>query len=104
LAKKKLLSWPRNGNHLCHQQQIYGILNKTFLRTQFTVPDNSGATRGDIYPGRSTVGAPNWRRNVTYQVRNVKCQRMLILAVYKMSNVIAKSHEDHQGLQSEQLW
>jgi len=29
---------------------------------------------------------------------------MLIIAIYKISNVIAKSHRDHQGSQSEQLW
>jgi len=28
-------------------------------------------------PGRSTLGAPNWGRNVTFLLRNVKCQRML---------------------------
>jgi len=39
-----------------------------------------------------------------YQLRNVKCQRMLTITNYKMSNVIAKSHQDHQRSQSEQLW
>jgi len=29
---------------------------------------------------------------------------MLIIAIYKISNVIAKSRRDHQGSQSEQLW
>jgi len=29
---------------------------------------------------------------------------MLITAIYKTSNVIAKSDQDHQGSQSEQLW
>jgi len=29
---------------------------------------------------------------------------MLIITIYKMSNVIAKSHQDHQGSQSEQFW
>jgi len=39
-----------------------------------------------------------------YYLRNVKCQRMLIITIYKMSIVIAKSHHDHQCSQSEQLW
>ena len=30
--------------------------------------------------------------------------RMLIITIYNMSNVIAKSHQDHQGSQNEQLW
>jgi len=29
---------------------------------------------------------------------------MLRTTIYEMSNVITKSHQDHQGLQSEQLW
>jgi len=28
---------------------------------------------------------------------------MLVTTIYKMSNAIAKSHQDHQGSQSEQL-
>jgi len=28
---------------------------------------------------------------------------MLITTIYKMANVIAKSHQDHQGSQSKQL-
>ena len=72
------------------------------------VPPPSDVTRGEqggtSAPGRSTLWAPNWCRNVTHQLRNVKCRRMLIIRIYKMSNVIVKSHQDHQCSQSEQLW
>jgi len=41
-------------------------------------------------------------------VRNVKCQRMLIITIYKMSNAsrwypVTNPHQDHQGSRSEQL-
>jgi len=37
---------------------------------------NEGGQGGTFAPGRSTLGAPNWSRNVTYWLWNVKCQRM----------------------------
>ena len=62
-----------------------------------------GRARGDICPLAQHFGAPNWGRNVLNKLQNVECQRMLITAICKMSNVIAKSHQDHQASQSKQL-
>jgi len=51
-----------------------------------------GEQRETSAPGRSTLGAPNWGQNVTYKLRDLKWQRILIITIYKTSNVIAKSH------------
>ena len=49
-----------------------------------------------------------WGWNVTQQLRNVKCQRMLVITIYKTSNAsrwypVAKSHKDRQISHREQL-
>ena len=80
------------------------LLNPICVPTHLISGRNEGGQGGTSAPGRSTFGAPNWGRNVTYKLQNIKCQRMLIITIYKMLNVIAKSHRDHQGSHSEQLW
>ena len=62
----------------------------------------SGLTRGargDICPRAQNFGDAKLRSECYILI--TKCQRMLIITIYKMWNVIAKSHQDHQ---SEQLW
>jgi len=61
--------------------------NKLNATTQHFI--DSGVTkgaRGTSAPRRSTLGAPNWGRNVTCLLRNVRCQRMLTTTIYKMYN------------------
>ena len=67
----------------------------------------SGVTRGGK-GGHLFPGAALWGRQievgmlrVNYEVSNV--ERMLIITINKMSTVIAKSNQDHQGSQSEKL-
>jgi len=41
--------------------------------------------RGDIFPRAQHFEGVNSGWNVTQQLRNVKCQRMLIIKIYKIS-------------------
>jgi len=69
---------------------------------------SSGVTWGQTEtsaPGRGTLGAK--LRSECY-LKITKCQRMLVITIYKMSNAngcypVAKSRQDYQSSQSEQL-
>jgi len=63
---------------------------------------NEGGAKEDICLRAQHFGGAKLRSECYALI--TKCQLMLIITIYKMSNVIAKSHQDHQGSQSEQLW
>jgi len=68
---------------------------------------NQGGS-GDICPRAQHFEGVIWDWNVTQQLWNVKCQRMLVIKIYKTSNAsrwypIAKSHQDRQVSQTEHL-
>jgi len=52
--------------------------------------------------GHLPPGAALWGRQIEVRMLETNYE-MLNVTNYKMSNVIASSHQDHQGSQSEQL-
>jgi len=80
-------------------------VTRPLKKGQWTCHTCSGVmkrSKGDIDPGCNTFRGAKLRSECYVLVTT--CQRMLIIIIYKISNVIAKSYQDHQGLQSKQLW
>jgi len=81
-------------------KQTYGSVLKTVAYP---------GVRGDICSRAQHFEGVNWSWNVTQQLQNNKCQRMLVITIHKMSNAsrwykVAKSDQDQQSSQQEQLW
>jgi len=99
-----LTKYPDNRNRKYKEQNPFQMPSIKAYERGSSQRCKKGGKGGHLPSGVALWGGPNWGRNVTNKLRNVKCERMLIPATYKLSNVIAKTHQDHHGSQNEQLW